>query len=110
MRPASNFSSGNEGVDQASFRPELSHDLFHHWPGAEVFAINDHRHIRVGERFYGFPQRHRIEEWSVRLFVVLLRMSQIRIAMIIDANIKIHAPLLSNCLTQQLFRYGPCME
>jgi len=42
--------------------------------------------------------------------VVLLRMSQIRMALIIDANIKIHAPLLMNCLPEQLSRNGPRMK
>ncbi|PYU67638.1 MAG: hypothetical protein DMG52_33645 [Acidobacteria bacterium] len=85
-------------------------DIFNHWPSAEVFTINDHRYVRVGKRFYSFPQRHRIEKRFVRFLVVLLRMSQIRMALIIDANIKIHAPLLMNCLPEQLSRNGPRMK
>jgi hypothetical protein len=46
----------------------------------------------------------------VRFFVVLPWMPEIGISAIVNAHIKIHAPLLSNRSCEQLAGYGPGMK
>lgn len=65
-----------------------------------MFAVNDHRDIRMRECFDSFPKRYRIEKRFFGLIVVLFRMPQIGFAVIVDADIQVHASILFNCLPQ----------
>jgi hypothetical protein len=76
----------------------------------QLFSQSD-RGNRVAERFYCLPQRDRIEEKVRASSRGTPSDAEIRIAtIIIDANVKVHAPRLSNCLRERLPRHDRCVE